>query len=133
MVLAVHGESIYCSKFQWYRAPAEGVMSIDQNTSDGESNSFHFSHDRSLVLMIVYRYHGYIRAHILLDDVLVQGCWFCSFQNIHIFQLSFYIGLEKINRKEESCDLSSDQLLQDRSSDGSFYACITLLVVSCMN
>lgn len=72
----------------------------------------------------------HIRAHILLDDVLVQSCWFCSFlQNIHIFQLSLHTGLEKINRKEESCDLSSDQLLQDRSSDGSFYACITLLVV----
>jgi len=43
------------------------------------------------------------------------------------------MGLEKINRKEGSCDLSSDQLLQVRSSDGSFYACITLLVVRCMN
>jgi len=28
-------------------------MSIDQNTPDAESNSFHFSHG----LMIVYRYH----------------------------------------------------------------------------
>ena len=30
--------------FSGVKAPAEGVTSIDQNTSDGESNSFHFSH-----------------------------------------------------------------------------------------